>query len=631
MFKKIIEDIQLARLSYLIEELKTKDLNTKFKIFKKLDKMKITTQMGLELLDATIYNFGIEDGNGGINSSLFSLCIKDYKSEYSPKILKLFPKYNDECKDKVLYLLSSIDNEDALKLYADIILKYYKDKKFIPISNLHERVNSYKILFPKLYKALKFNDYKNNLMILFNDYLNAGVVTDNDLLSNKRVLQTAISKIINDSFKFKFTNTSKGLQDEKYIETRLFLEIAINIEYYVSSVKSKNLIDKLFKGNDNQLKLFIIENYIRKQKDIKKVNLLPIAKDNASRYPLFELLSIYNLLDYFPKQYLKPEKLALSDLYINFVLINGYKELPKAFKFIKRIEIDGHLYYVFTFKYSYYENNSYDITTNYLIKEAGLDKYKNQKITSTLVGLSGGYNLKKEISLIETTNNKILWEIKKEKETIDSVIEKIKASLKIDKKENTDSIEEEKQEKKKGFRFSYILIFLFLILLLTVGAFIFFLQNPDLIRIDSNNKIELEKKKYLTSKIINKDKFKEINAKDIFTQPDGNYYVLFFKKKSEKNSYFTYINKLIENNYIIYYVDLSKDENKFLYNSNELNFTLTKERFLKVEEGDFSFYIDGKTNILDEFSKYVKELEEAKKEAEKQKKLEEKEKKKQEK
>ena len=125
-----------------------------------------------------------------------------------------------------------IDNEYALDLYVDLILKYYKDSNFIPISNLYERVNSYKLLFPKLFKALKFKVLKNNILILINDYLNAGVIPDVDLKKNKKLIQDNISKIFNEALKIKFSNTSKALQNEKYLDLRFFLEIAINIEYY---------------------------------------------------------------------------------------------------------------------------------------------------------------------------------------------------------------------------------------------------------------------------------------------------------------------------------------------------------------------------------------------------------------
>lgn len=639
MFKNIIEDIKMSKLSYLLEIIKTKDLNEKIKAFKKLDKMKISKEMGLEILEWATYDYGVDDGNGGINSSLISLCMKDYHKEYSDKIKKIFKLLNEDCQNKVVFLLSSIDNEYALDLYVDLILKYYKDSNFIPISNLYERVNSYKLLFPKLYKALKFKALKNNILILINDYLNAGVIPDVDLKKNKKLIQDNISKIFNEALKIKFPNTSKALQNEKYLDLRFFLEIAINIEYYVSNKKTNDLINELFKRNDNQLKLFILENYIRKGKDISKINLESIAKDNASRYPLYDLLTVYEKTNLMPKKYMTGEKIALSDFFINFVLINTYKELPKNIKFVKKKVINNYLYYIFTFKYTYKNNINYDSTTNYLIETTGIDKYKDKKITSTFVGVSGGFNPNKKVSLVETTNNKVLWSKIDNDETIDEVVDRIIPEVKIEKEEDKKSkknnrefkklekaIEKEQKvdektesqkdvelkKRKIKFKFGYILTFLLIVLIGTLIVFIQCLKKPESISGDTT----IESIKHRTikiSKLENKDKFKEINGIDIYKQPEQSYYVLLYKKKGNKNSYYTYINELIKNGYTIYYVNLSDEKNNFLYDANDLGFTLTGDRYLKVEDGDFSFYVEGKTNIIDELNLEYNSILEAKK------------------
>lgn len=638
MFKNIIEDIKMSKMLYLLEIIKTKDLNDKIKAFKKLDKMKISKEMGLEILECATYDYGVDDGNGGINSSLISLCMKDYHKEYSDKIKKIFKLLNEDCQNKVVFLLSSIDNEYALDLYVDLILKYYKDSNFIPISNLYERVNSYKLLFPKLFKALKFKALKNNILILINDYLNAGVIPDIDLKKNKKLIQDNISKIFNEALKIKFSNTSKALQNEKYLDLRFFLEIAINIEYYVSNKKTNDLINELFKRNDNQLKLFILENYIRKGKDISKINLESIAKDNASRYPLYDLLTTYEKTNLMPKKYMTGEKIALSDFFINFVLINTYKELPKNIKFVKKKVINNYLYYIFTFKYTYKNNINYDTTTNYLIETAGIDKYKDKKITSTFVGISGGFNPTKEVSLIETTNNKTLWSKLENNETIDETVDRIIPEVKIEIKKTKKSKEEKKnnkefkklekaiekeqkiteekinksKEKKINFKFRYILTFLLIVLIGTLIVFIECLKKPESI----SGETTIESLKHRTiklSKLKEPEKFKEINGIDIYKQPEQSYYVLLYKKKGNKNSYYTYINELIKNGYIIYYVNLLDEKNNFLYDANDLGFTLTGDRYLKVEDGDFSFYVEGKTNIIDELNLEYNSILEAKK------------------
>ena len=134
-----------------------------------------------------------------------------------------------------------------------------------------------------------------------------------------------------------------------------------------------------------------------------------------------------------------------------------------------------------------------------------------------------------------------------------------------------------------------------------------------MINIEDNNQIKIDLKNNTKKEIIKSaEKFREINADQIFKQ-EGTYYVLLFKYTNKKNSYFTYINKLLDYNYTIYYVDLSKEENRFLYSKNDLGFTLYDERYLKVVDGDFEFYVDEKNNILDELKSEVKTIEAIKK------------------
>lgn len=641
MIKKIIEDFKISRLTYYLEIIKNKDLPKKVKAFKNIDNMKISKKMGLLILRYAKYDYGIVDGNGGINSSLISLCTKNYYDEYTLEIKNLFKTLDEDAKDKTLFLLSSVDNESALNLYVDLILKYYENKKEIPISNLYERTNSYNYLFPKLYKAIKFNNSRNNILVLINDYLNAGVIPEKDLKKNKKLLTDAICKLFNEALKYKFTTTFNGLKQDDYINLRYYLEIAINIETYISSKKTNDLLIKLLKKHDNQLKIFILENFQRKGKKIDNIMLSEIAKDDASRYALYEYLSIYERLDLFPKKYLNGKEIAKSDLILSILKNNAYTQLPKYVKFIKTKEFNNHLYYIFTYKYTYINNLNFDETTNYILKETGLNKYNNKEVKGTFVGISGGYNLEKETSLVESRNSDLMVSLKNESETIDEVVGKILLpftkqllqKININKKDKKEikKLKEEKQElvfeeeveeevRRSKFRFWYILLFLFIVLLGTIGVMIYVINNPELTS-KTINRVPIFK----SSSLVHSDEFKEINGSEIYSREHQSYYVLLFKKPNGKSKYYTYIDTLIDNGYKIYYVDLNNENNAFLYGQNDLNFTVTRDRFLKVEDGDFSFYVDGKNNILNELKSYVDEIE--KKEEEELKKQQDEEKK----
>jgi hypothetical protein len=680
MIRDIIEEIKLKKVSNLIEIIQLKDINSKIEAFNKLEKMKITKEIGLFLIESAKFDYGIKDGNGGINGSLISLCFKEYYDEYTPEFKKLYKYLDDDAKNKLVYLLSTTDNESALKLYVDLVIKNYSESDFIPISNLYERAYLYDILFPKLFKALKFKSIKNNLLILLNDYLNAGVVREEDLKKNKKIIIDAISRVFEEALKFdKFTNTTKALQNNDYFDIRFFLELSVNIEFYVSNRKTDGLLKKLFDRNDNQLKLFILDNYLRKGKDISKLKLEPIAKDEACRYPLFDMLNIYAKANYMPKKYLEQKLLAKSDFYINFMLSTKYEEAPKNYKFLEKRKVDNYTYFIFKFKHSYtYDNSASDFATNYIMHQSGLDKYNNKTVTKEFIGISGGYIADEEPSTLAFNHNRLLCKVipekDKEKEVIDSLIEDITKDVenykkelfnsnKIKNKKNKDlnkkvkkikkqakkelkkqekntkekpkknkekkvkekkvkkekeilenkevldnneilesniDLEKNKKVKKHRFHFSYILIFLFFVFIVLLVLCVLYTYDTDLI------KIKVNKTDYVSSAISNTDSFKEIDGHDIFNQEESEYYVLLYKKDSkEKNTYYTYINEYLKNNATVYYVNLNDKKNKFLYSNNDLNFVLTKDRFLKVTDKDFEYYIDGKANILTEMKNQI--------------------------
>ena len=126
MIREFIEDLKLKKVANLIEIMQKKDIREKTIAFQKLEKMQITKDIGLLLIEAANYDYKVEDGYGGISSSLISLCFKEYYDEYSVAIEKIFKYLNEDAQNRVIFLLSSIDNKSSLELYVDLVLKYYK-------------------------------------------------------------------------------------------------------------------------------------------------------------------------------------------------------------------------------------------------------------------------------------------------------------------------------------------------------------------------------------------------------------------------------------------------------------------------------------------------------------------------
>ena len=129
--------------------------------------------------------------------------------------------------------------------------------------------------------------------------------------------------------------------------------------------------------------------------------------------------------------------------------------------------------------------------------------------------------------------------------------------------------------------------------------------NPNLIQVKNSDK-------YISSKLTKPNEFKEIDAKDTFNMNDSEYYVLFYKKDGNKNKYYTYINKYLNNNIKVYYVNMNDTKNDYLKHQNELNLVIERDRFIKVKNKEYEYYVDGKNNILNEMNTYTLKLEQKK-------------------
>ncbi|MBP3634981.1 MAG: hypothetical protein J6J17_00790 [Bacilli bacterium] len=610
--KELLEDIKLNRVAYLLEKLETSDFQSKISILKKLEKMKITKNAGLFLIENSYRNFKLDNDIGGIGVSLIELCFKNYYDEYADAIKKVFGKFTEDAQNRIVYLLSSIENESSLKLYSDLVLKYYKDREFIPISNLSDRPQSYKYIFPKLYKALKFKNTNNNILILVSNYLSSGIVPKDDLKKNKKLIIDSISKVFDCALKLKFKNTFAALNNLEYRDIRFFLEICINIELYISNNKTEEYLEKLYKINDNQLKLFILDNYYRKGKEIDKFNINQIAKDPSSRYALFELLTIYEKINLMPKKYLNQELIAESDFYINFAISCNYNYEPKNITFYDKRNINGYDYYIFKFKCTYkYNNTSKDFLTNYICNVVGIDKLNGTKITDEFIGISGGYDKNKVVSTITYNHNKLLYSRIDKDSNIDEIINDLVPRIENKEKMHI-NIDDEIKEPKKLHFFTYILLLLFFIFVsLLIYCMLYVYGVGSINNVDNDNIRSVE---------LNKEyEFTEINGLDIFNKPENEYYVLFYNNDdiNKKSAYYVYINEYLKRNIKFYYVNLKDEKNKFLYTQNDLNFTLTnKNRLLKVKNKEFEYYIDGKVNILNEMQKEIESYKNAEKKSE---------------
>ncbi|MBO6195161.1 MAG: hypothetical protein J6O56_02300 [Bacilli bacterium] len=660
MIKNFIESIKLSRLSYLLEVIEVRDFRSKINAYNKIRKMKITKDMGLLILNETDFDHHNTYSDFNISLSLISLLFENYYDEYSDKLKEIYPKLTLESKYEVLNLLAFSDNKSAITLYKDLLVKYGKELDDIPIGNLASSKEKYDLIFPDLYKTLKYDIKRNNVLLLINEFFINGAAKEVDVKKHKKLISDSITKILREAVNYKFKKDENIMQNKDYINLRIFLEAICNIEFYVSTKDTKNYLEKLLKKKDNQLKLFILENYIKKGKDISKISLNSIAKDNLSRYPLYSFLKFYNLERLMPKKYANNISLGESDLYINYCINYKYESIPENIEYVDERVVKNLKYYIYKFETKFnYKEEIKDIATDYILKNTEIDKTIKENAIVNYIGLSGGFNKDLDPSLIENGLDKLY--IKKYvgdyTKLIDELLPKKDLSISIDVlKEKLEKVNEKKPKEKKKFilfkkkdkvknvktekiekvvedidediekepsllrrifSFNTLLILIFFAFAGSVFVLVTYLNGMDILDM-KNTSNDYTNLKVLKSISLKDDRFKEISYDAIWNQGQSEYYVLFYNKKN-KSIYNSYLKTILDNNYIVYFVDTKKEENKKIFEGNPTGFIIEKDTWLKVKDKEYEFYVVGKTNILKELRDYVDVIN--KKKAEEEKKL----------
>ena len=407
--------------------------------------------------------------------------------------------------------------------------------------------------------------------------------------------------------KFKFRTGEDPMSNKEYLGLRYVVECTLNIEYYCNNPKTKTLLDKLFKHKDNQLKLFVLESYIKKKKNIKKLNLNTIARDLRSRYLLYNLLTFYNKQDLMPKKYRDEKEICESELYSAFANDFGFEREPKSIKFYKKIEKDNKDYYLFKFKAKKaYNEIVKDYATDYLVKNNHFDKYLTD-IDETYIGIAGGRDLNDPL-LVNPDIVKYYEVFDKNKDIDDYINDFFKKEEVIIPSEEKPTEEQViiPSKFKKVVNMNTFYVFQLIIIVLLAVILILYINDINLFNI-KKGKFKIEYITYKKTEITKVKDFNEINGNDIYNVDDGVYYVLVFKKK-DSSEYYTFVKTLLENGYRVFYVDLSKEENFFLKDPNQYGMSFNKDKFIKVNNRDFEYYVDGKEFILSELKSETNEV-----------------------
>ena len=615
MFNKFINNINLTRASLCLEKITTGNYRQKVKAYDKLKKIPITKEIGLRIIENSTKVYSEEFKDMNINSMLLLLLFKNFEKEYADELNNVFDDLDEQTKLDLLSYLAESENIDAILLWKYLVIyRFDTDSNKIPIGKLGENKENYDLLFPDLYSVFKTDNKRYSLIILLNSFINLGVVPIDDLKKNKKNLVKHILMPLEELSKFKLNANDNYMTNKDYLGLRYVVECTLNIEYYCNSTKTKALLDKLFKHKDNQLKLFVLESFIKKKKKIKSLNLTPIAKDLRSRYLLYNLLSFYGEQKLMPKKYSDEKDIYESELYNIYSNTYNYEKEPEAIKFYKKVERDGKNYYLYKFKAKRdYNSIVKDFATDFILKNNHLDKYL-ENIEETYIGIGGG----REDGDLLTFNPEITkyFDVYDKKKTVDDYLDiffkkEVEVEPTVVDEPTIMTPEGELREARlarlrKVFNVNVFYIVQSAVIVILFVILILYINDVNVFRF-SSGKYKVDNITYKSTDLSKLTDFNEINGHDIYNGEDEVYYVLVFKKK-DSSEYYTFIKTLIENNYKVFYVDLNKEDNIFLKEPNETGLTISKDRFIKVNNHDFEFYVDGKEYILKELRSETNEV-----------------------
>lgn len=614
MFNKLKDNINLTRASLCLEKITTGNYKQKVKTYDKLKKIPISKEIGLRIIENSTKEYSDEFKDMNINSMLLLLLFNNFNKDFCDELNNIFDDLEENTKLDLLSYLADSDNIDAILLWKYLVIyRFDTDNNKIPIGKLGNNKENYDILFPDLYSVFKTNNKRYSLIILLNSFINLGVVPIDDLKKNKKDLIKHILMPLEELSKFKLNANDDYMTNKEYLGLRYVVECTLNIEYYCNNTKTKALLEKLFKHKDNQLKLFVLESFIKKKKKIKSLNLAPIAKDLRSRYLLYNLLSFYGEEKLMPKKYSDEKDIYESELYNIYANTYNYEKEPESIKFFKKIEREDKEYYLYKFKAKKdYSAVVKDFATDYILKNNHLDKYL-EDIEETYIGIAGG----REKDDLLTFNPEITkyYEVYDKKKSIDEYLEIFFKKEEVTpevvdeptlKTEELEETEKKPSKLRKIFNVNVFYIFQSIVIVILFTILILYINDINVFNL-KKGKYKVDNITYKITELSKLTNFNEINGHDIYNGQDEVYYVLVFKKK-DVSEYYTFVKTLIENNYKVFYVDSTKEENFFLREPNETGLIITKDRFIKVNNHDFEYYVDGKEFILKELKSESNEV-----------------------
>jgi hypothetical protein len=241
-------------------------------------------------------------------ASLFEALAKIKSPASTAFIKKTFPTLtgNSLLEKEALEVLAYVNTRESNELLIEL-LKLHKPLKtkgweYYYLFSGYRLDSLYKKEF--LLKTLPFvsqPQYKSGIYGLAEGLLKEKTITYTDLQPYKQTIQTDLKNA-----------ADKYLKDSTY----QILDDLINIVGYDQLAKKElDLINKLANSHNDFLRITAYSTLLRQGQKVNDKSLTKLAQDHYNRTEMFTSFETYDLLKNFPKQYLRQDSLAVSELF----------------------------------------------------------------------------------------------------------------------------------------------------------------------------------------------------------------------------------------------------------------------------------------------------------------------------
>ena len=345
-------------LPSLINELYSKSEDVRFNAIKKIEKISLTLNEQLLLLDKAKDSFP-ETGNHSKNIPEQLVEIATAKNDIKiVEYIKLnFKYYSSSAKIASLRFLSNFDNAFSIQTYKELLLKYPSEISTFSTGILKKNYAYKNIIFPELLNIIDNESIDSEILLLFLNYL------ENNQLQAKD-FNSYVDKILGLSAKYRNiikTEDPTNINIDENTESKdalIKLGIIADLLGYFEGDKVVSELSTYLTIQNAQLKMFTVNSLIKLGRNVDSRYYDEIAADSETRILFYQMLETLNKEHLFPSKYKTQELLAESDLVNWLVFPTELGVKPDSVELMKVVQVDTKStdgiveFYLFRFKSS---------------------------------------------------------------------------------------------------------------------------------------------------------------------------------------------------------------------------------------------------------------------------------------